>query len=114
MDTRTFTTMTIIVLLAVTCGFTVSATRADNQPFDLPIGRWDVRVKTLQPEPAELTYTETHEWVLDHHSLKVRTEPWSVGYLIPGSGQMGLVHAHHGMDQPGQRRYLLPDASGVR
>ena len=68
-----------IVLLTVALQFLGPAARADSGALDLLVGRWEVRVRTLQPEEAELTYTETYEWVLDHQFLRGRTEQKSDG-----------------------------------
>jgi hypothetical protein len=42
--------------------------------LDKYVGRWDVRVKTLQPQKPDLTYIETYEWVLDRKFVRGRTE----------------------------------------
>ena len=37
------------------------------------VGRWNVRLKALQPQRSEITYTETYEWVLDGKFLRGQT-----------------------------------------
>src|SRR5262245_38325896 len=33
-------------------------------------GRWDVTVKIKHPRPAQVTYTETYDWVLDRRFMR--------------------------------------------
>ncbi len=53
--------------------------RAQDNALDKFVGRWDVRVKTLEPEKPDLTYTETYEWVLGHQFIRATTEGKSDG-----------------------------------
>jgi hypothetical protein len=66
-------------LLAAAVCIWGDALGADDGPLDLLVGRWDVHVKTLQPDKAEMTYRETYEWVLDRKFLRGRTEQKSDG-----------------------------------
>lgn len=63
----------LIALLTVACGSAAPAARAGYEVLDLLVGHWDVRVKTLKPVPAEVTYSEKYEWVLDHKYLRGQT-----------------------------------------
>jgi len=38
------------------------------------VGRWDVRVKSLQPQQADISYIEIYEWILDRKFIRARTE----------------------------------------
>lgn len=69
----------ILLPLAVVLWLIAPGARADEGVLELLVGRWDARVKTLRPQPAELTYTETYDWVLDHKFLRGRTENKSDG-----------------------------------
>jgi hypothetical protein len=67
------TRVALIALLTVACGSAATAARAGNEVLDLLVGRWDVRVKTLKPVPAEVTYSEQYEWVLGGKFLRGQT-----------------------------------------
>ena len=53
--------------------------RADRSVLELFLGQWNVRVRTLQPAPAELTYVETYGWVLDRKFIRSETRQKSDG-----------------------------------
>jgi hypothetical protein len=63
----------IAALLVVGLLSGVSAHAQDNV-LEKFVGRWDVRVKTLQPQKPDLTYIETYEWMLDRKFVRARTE----------------------------------------
>jgi hypothetical protein len=63
----------LIALLAIASWSAASAARAGYEVLDLLIGRWDVRVKTLKPAPADVTYREKYEWVLGRKYLRGQT-----------------------------------------
>jgi Protein of unknown function (DUF1579) len=53
---------------------TASSARAQDSVLEKFVGRWDVRVKTLQPQKTDLTHIETYEWILDRKFIRARTE----------------------------------------
>jgi hypothetical protein len=66
----------IAALLAIAAS---SAHAQDNLAEKLAVlekfvGRWDVRVKMLQPQGPDITYIETYEWILDRKFIRARTE----------------------------------------
>lgn len=65
----------IIAALFVLLSFLVSEAHCDQSVLDRYVGKWNVRVKTLQPASPDITYTETYEWVLDHKFLHGVTGP---------------------------------------
>lgn len=73
MATYTFIRNLISAVLATTLCFIVAIVRADEGGLDVFVGQWEVRVKTLQPEKPETTYTETYEWTLDHQFIRGQT-----------------------------------------
>lgn len=79
MATNTLTRGLITAVLATALCFFGPMTRADEGGLDVFVGQWDVRVKTLQPEKSESTYTETYEWTLDHQFIRGQTGPKSDG-----------------------------------
>src|SRR5262245_45837147 len=62
-----------IAALLIVC-FAESSACAQDNLLDKYVGRWDVRVKTLQPQKPDITYIETYEWVLDRKFVRGRTE----------------------------------------
>ena len=60
-------------LLVTVCALLATSVGADQDPLDLLVGRWDVRVETTRPRSSVLTYSEVYEWVLDRHFLMGRT-----------------------------------------
>jgi len=64
----------MIAPLAVALCLTAASAHAQDNALEKFVGRWDVRVKTLQPQKPELTYTETYEWVLGRQFVRARTE----------------------------------------
>jgi hypothetical protein len=73
MPDDTVTRNLAIALLGTACFFTGPLVRADQGGLDGFVGRWDVRVATLQPEKSEVTYTEVYAWVLDRQFLRGQT-----------------------------------------
>ena len=69
----------IAVALIGTLGLPGLAARADEGGLEKFVGRWDVRVKTLEPRKPELIYIETYEWVLRRRFIRGRTEQKSDG-----------------------------------
>jgi hypothetical protein len=53
-----------IVAMATAFGIVTSPANADESVLAKFLGRWDVRVKTLQPRKPDVTYVETYERVL--------------------------------------------------
>jgi hypothetical protein len=64
----------VIVLVAIAFCLAIPAVGAQDDPLELLVGRWNVRVTTLQPKKSEMSYTETYEWVLDRKFLRGQTE----------------------------------------
>ena len=62
----------IAALLVI--GITAVSARAQDNALEKFVGRWDVRVKTLQPQKSDLTYIEIYEWMLDRKFVRARTE----------------------------------------
>jgi uncharacterized protein DUF1579 len=62
----------IAALLVI--GLTAASAHAQDNVLEKFVGRWDVRVKTLQPQKPDLTYIETYEWMLDRKFVRARTE----------------------------------------
>jgi Protein of unknown function (DUF1579) len=60
-------------------GFTATSTHAQDNALEKFVGRWDVRVRTLQPQKPDLSYVETYEWMLDRKFVRARTEGKSDG-----------------------------------
>lgn len=69
----TFWRNLIIAALSTAFCFIGPTVRADEGGLDGYVGRWDVRVKTLQPVRSEVTSTETYEWVLDGQFIRGQT-----------------------------------------
>jgi Protein of unknown function (DUF1579) len=63
----------IAALLSVLCLASASA-RAQDNVLEKFIGRWNVGVKTLQPQMTDQTYIETYEWMLDRKFVRAKTE----------------------------------------
>jgi hypothetical protein len=69
----------VLAVLAVALGSIASPADADQAVLEMFVGRWDVRVRTLQPSRPDVTYVETYEWVLGRKFLSGRTEQKSDG-----------------------------------
>ncbi len=69
----------IAATLAAVFGLAGPVARADDGALEKFLGRWDVRVKTLQPPKPDLTYIETYAWVLGRQFLRATTENKSDG-----------------------------------
>jgi len=64
----------VIAMAAIAFCLMAAGVRAEDDPLELLVGRWDVSVKTLQPDQLQTNYTETYEWVLDGKFLRGQTE----------------------------------------
>ena len=64
----------VLAVLAIALGAIASPAGADQAVLEMFIGRWNVRVKTLQPSKPDVTYIETYEWTLGGKFLSGRTE----------------------------------------
>lgn len=73
MPDYSFTWKLTIAVLSAACFSTAPVVHADQGGLDVFVGRWDVRVATLQPEKSEVTYTEVYEWVLGDKFLRGQT-----------------------------------------
>jgi Protein of unknown function (DUF1579) len=71
LPTRTRMRCAIATLLVI--GFADASARAQDA-LEKFVGRWDVRVKTLQPQKPDIPYVETYEWMLDRKFVRARTE----------------------------------------
>ena len=70
----------MIAILVFGLALTASTSaHAQDNALEKFVGRWDVRVKTLQPQKTEVTYIEAYEWTLDRKFVKARTEGKSDG-----------------------------------
>jgi hypothetical protein len=74
--TRTGTRCTIAARIAalLIVSLAASSARAQDNVLEKFVGRWDVRVKTLQPQKPDIAYIEIYEWTLDRKFVKARTE----------------------------------------
>ena len=79
MATDTFVRNVILAALAAAFCLAEPSASADEGALDKFLGRWDVRVKRLQPEKPDVTYTETYEWVLQRKFIRGKTERKSDG-----------------------------------
>ena len=66
--------MRCVVAALLVMGLAGGSLRAQDNVLEKFVGRWDVRVKTLQPQKPNLTYVEIYEWMLDRKFVKARTE----------------------------------------
>ncbi len=69
----------VLAVLAVALGSIASPAGADQAVLEMFVGRWNVRIKTLQPSKPDVTYIETYEWVLGRKFVSGRTEQKSDG-----------------------------------
>jgi len=53
-------------------GFAEVSAHAQDHALEKFVGRWDVQVKTLQPQKSDLTYIVTSEWMLDRKFIGIR------------------------------------------
>jgi hypothetical protein len=73
--TRTGMRCTIAALAALLIvSLAASSARAQDNMLEKYVGRWNVSVKTLQPQKPDQTYIETYEWMLDRKFVRARTE----------------------------------------
>lgn len=69
----------MIAILVLGLCLSAAPAHAQDNALEKFVGRWDVRVKTLQPQKTEVTYIEAYEWTLDRKFVKARTEGKSDG-----------------------------------
>lgn len=62
------------VSLALSALLGGSPARADEGVLGRYVGRWEVRLKTLQPKPSDQTYVETYEWTLGRKFVRAKIE----------------------------------------
>ena len=70
----TWTGLRCAIAALLIVSFIASSARAQDTVLEKFVGRWDVRVKTLQPQKADLTHIEIYEWMLDRKFVKARTK----------------------------------------
>jgi hypothetical protein len=71
--------MRCVIAALLVMGLTGGSPRAQDNVLEKFVGRWDVRVKTLQPQKADVTYIETYQLMLGRRFVKARTEGKSDG-----------------------------------
>jgi hypothetical protein len=87
------------------------AARAQESALAKFVGRWDVRLKTLQPQKPDLTYIETYEWVLNGQFVRARTERKSDGtedMIIAGYDPQTKGYPFWIFSSTGTYMYLAP------
>jgi hypothetical protein len=62
--------MRCVVAALLVMGLAGGSPRAQDNVLEKLVGRWDVRVKTLQPQKSDRTYIEIYEWMLDRKFVK--------------------------------------------
>src|SRR5262245_13740127 len=75
----TWTGLQCALAALLVIGITAVSAHAQDNVLEKFVGRWDVRVKMLQPQQPDLTYIETYEWMLDRKFVRARTEGKSDG-----------------------------------
>ena len=65
-------TITLLTTVLLFTGTVIHAEQGQGG-LDVFVGRWKLRVTTLQPEKSEITYTEVYEWVLDRQFIRGQT-----------------------------------------
>ena len=70
----TWTGLRCAIAALLIVSLAASSARAQDSVLEKFVGRWDVRVKTLQPQKTDLTHIETYEWILDRKFVRARTE----------------------------------------
>jgi Protein of unknown function (DUF1579) len=70
----TWTCIRCAIAALLMVSLVASSARAQNNVLEKFVGRWDVRVKTLQPQKPDVTYVEIYEWMLGRQFVKARTE----------------------------------------
>ena len=70
----TWTGMRCAIAALLIVNLAASSAGAQNNVLEKFVGRWDVRVKTLQPQKSDFTYIEIYEWMLGRQFVKARTE----------------------------------------
>ena len=94
----------------------VSAHAQDNV-LEKFVGRWDVRVKMLQPQQPDITYVEIYEWVLDRKFIRARTEGKTDGtedMIVAGYDLKTNGYAFWIFSSSGTFLYLAPGAWDAR
>jgi uncharacterized protein DUF1579 len=79
MATRTPGWKIVMTALAALVCLAGAPARADDNALAKYIGRWDVRVKNLQPKGPDVTYIENYQWVLQRKFIRATTEGKSDG-----------------------------------
>lgn len=79
MATRGSARKALVSALVTAFCLAAPSAHADESVLARFIGRWDVRVKTLQPPKPDVTYIETYEWVLRRKFIRATTERKSDG-----------------------------------
>ncbi len=74
MATRTPGRKVVMTALAALACLAVAPARADDNALAKYVGRWDVRVKNLQPKGPDVTYIENYQWVLRRKFIRATTE----------------------------------------
>jgi hypothetical protein len=106
----------ITILLSVLC-LAASSARAQDSVLEKYIGRWDVTVKTLQPQKAEQTYIETYEWMLDRKFVRAKTEGKADGtedMVVGGYDAMTNKYPFWIFSSTGTFLYLAPGSWDAR
>lgn len=101
----------VLLTLFLILNLSLPFARAADNPLDLFLGQWDVRVETTRPEPAVVTYKEQYEWILDGMFLRGETYDKSDGVedLIVGAyDNNGKGHTFWIFSSTGDFLYLPP------
>jgi Protein of unknown function (DUF1579) len=69
-----WTGMRCAIAALLVIGLTAVSAHAQDNVLEKFVGRWNVRVKMLQPQQPDITYIETYEWMLDRKFVRARTE----------------------------------------
>ena len=100
----------ITILLSVLC-LAASSARAQDNVLEKYVGRWDVTVKTLQPQKSDQTYIETYEWMLDRKFVRAKTEGKADGtedMVVGGYDPMTKKYPFWIFSSTGTFLYLAP------
>lgn len=107
----------MIAVLAIALSLAGVPARAQDNALENFVGRWDVRVKTLQPPKPELTYIETYEWMLDRKFVRARTEGKSDGtedLIVAGFDPKANGYSFWIFSSTGTFMYLAPGTWDAR
>jgi hypothetical protein len=106
----------ITILLSVLC-LAASSARAQDNVLEKYVGRWDVTVKTLQPQKSDQTYIETYEWMLDRKFVRAKTEGKADGtedMVVGGYDPMTKKYPFWIFSSTGTFLYLAPGSWDTR